>query len=392
MMKREITIQKLTLSFVLGMALAGCVQSSDLSNELITINVTANYSEKELVLQDFMDVEYIPLQTTDEFVTQGDVAAIGDSVILVKNYINDGNIYVFDRKTGHGLRIINRRGQGAEEYTYINSIVLDEEHEEIFVNDATLKKILVYDLSGNFKRSFNHTKGAEYLEVYNFDTDNLIRYDMSVYYEEGNEKKKDFYHAVISKQDGRIVQGISIPFNEVTAPFIQEGDAVVATSIRSIMPYKDKFMLIETSSDTVYSYAPNENRLIPFIVKKETENPKVFLTMGPVTNQYCFIQTIKKEFDFTTGRGFPTSEWVYDRQAHKVYSAVILNADYTNKQKVNMISNWGVGNIATFEKLEAYKLIEAYEKDELKGTLKDVASLLNEESNPVIMLIKYKDV
>ena len=98
MMKREITIQKLTLSFVLGMALAGCVQSSDLSNELITIDVTANYSEKELVLQDFMDVEYIPLQTTDEFVTQGDVAAIGDSVILVKNYINDGNIYVFDRK------------------------------------------------------------------------------------------------------------------------------------------------------------------------------------------------------------------------------------------------------------------------------------------------------
>lgn len=390
-MKRKIAIQELTLSFILGMALAGCVQS-DLSNKPIAFDVTANYPEKELVLQDFMDVEYVPLQTTDEFVTQGDVAAIGDSVILVKNYINDGKIYVFDRKTGQGLRIINRRGQGAEEYTYINSIVLDEKHEEMFVNDATLKKIFVYDLLGNFKRSFNLANGMECLEVFNFDVNNLICYDMSVYYEEGNKRKKDFYHAIISKQDGKTVQGIPIPFDEVTAPFIQEGDAVVATSIRSIMPCKEKFMLIETSSDTIYSYTPGENRLIPFVVKEKSGNPEVLLTMGPVTSQYCFIQTIKKEFDFTTGRGFPTSEWFYDTQAHEAYSAVVLNADYTNKQKVNMTSNWGVGDIATFDKLEAYKLIEANEKGELKGTLKELASTLNEESNPVIMLIKYRDL
>ena len=37
-----------------------------------------------------MDVEYIPLETNDEFVTQGKVMAIGAEVILITNWANDG--------------------------------------------------------------------------------------------------------------------------------------------------------------------------------------------------------------------------------------------------------------------------------------------------------------
>ena len=39
--------------------LMGC--GVDKSDSLITVDVTVNYPKKELVLQDFMDVEYIPL-------------------------------------------------------------------------------------------------------------------------------------------------------------------------------------------------------------------------------------------------------------------------------------------------------------------------------------------
>ena len=51
------------------------------------------------------------------------------------------------------MRKWNRRGQGAEEYTFINGIVLDEGKNELYVNSTPSKKILVYDLFGNFKRS-----------------------------------------------------------------------------------------------------------------------------------------------------------------------------------------------------------------------------------------------
>jgi hypothetical protein len=46
--------------------------------------------------------------------------------------------------------------------------------------------------------------------------------------------------------------------------------------------------------------------------------------------------------------------------------------------------------IATCYSLDAPELVEAYEKGELKGKLNEIAAELDEESNPVVMLVKYK--
>ena len=94
----------------------GCSQKQN--DGFITVDVTkSSYPKKELVLQDFMDVEYIPLETNDEFVNQGCVQAVGEKYIIVTNYVNDGNIFVYDR-SGKAIRKINRKGQGGEEYIY----------------------------------------------------------------------------------------------------------------------------------------------------------------------------------------------------------------------------------------------------------------------------------
>ena len=157
-MKKRITIGTLTLLSLMGMF--GCKQQETVE-ALMTLDVKADYPEKEWVVQDFLDVEYIPLETNEEFITQGSVKAIGKRFVLVTNLLNDGNIFVFDRKTGKAVRKINRKGQGAEEYAFINGIILDEEKDEMFVNSASNKKIFVYDLQGNFKRSFQHAEGAQ---------------------------------------------------------------------------------------------------------------------------------------------------------------------------------------------------------------------------------------
>ena len=49
---------------MLLLVMAGCGESKPPTDDLITVDVTANYPKKELVLQDFMDVEYIPLETS----------------------------------------------------------------------------------------------------------------------------------------------------------------------------------------------------------------------------------------------------------------------------------------------------------------------------------------
>lgn len=136
------------MEIIILFVMAGCGGGNSSTDDFITVDVNKSYSsKKELILQDFMDVEYIALETNDNFVNQGFVQAVGKEFILVKNYRDDGDIFVYDR-TGKAIRKINRKGQGAEEYISCRSVTLDEENNEMFINDHFAKKIKVYDLEG----------------------------------------------------------------------------------------------------------------------------------------------------------------------------------------------------------------------------------------------------
>lgn len=67
----------LTITIFMFIGCIGCKHSVNQDNGSITINVSENYPKKALILQDFLDVEYIPLETKDEFLTSGIVQAIG---------------------------------------------------------------------------------------------------------------------------------------------------------------------------------------------------------------------------------------------------------------------------------------------------------------------------
>jgi hypothetical protein len=114
------------LTTILLAVMTGCGGGNkQTTDDFLTIDVTKSYPKKELILQDFMDVEYIALGTTDEFVNQGVVLDIGEEIIVVKNRARDGDIFIYNRN-GKGLRKFNHMGQGPEDYTNISSITLDE--------------------------------------------------------------------------------------------------------------------------------------------------------------------------------------------------------------------------------------------------------------------------
>ena len=138
----------------------GCKRLDQTADDLITVDVTNNsFPKKELALQDFMDVEYIRWKQTMILLIRF-VQAIGKEFILAKNYRDDGDIFVYDR-TGKAIRKINRKGQGGEEYISCRSVTLDEENNEMFINDFLARKIKVYDLEGNFKRSIKQKQDGD---------------------------------------------------------------------------------------------------------------------------------------------------------------------------------------------------------------------------------------
>ena len=380
---------------------AGCKGSKQFneSDSFITVDVTKSYPQKELILQNFMDVEYIPLETKDEFLCQGVVRTVGKEYIIVTNRINDGDIFVFDRN-GKGLHKFNRQGRGSEEYTNISQVVLDEDNVEMFVN--TVNQILVYDLFGNFKRSFRYEGNSRYADIYNFDGESLLCKDAS--FDNDHEDTSVTPFVIISKQDGSIIKNIQISCQQKRPGQLQipqSGYTVFAYTsnfpVTSVIPYHDSWILTVHSNDTIFRYLPDSN-VVPFIVRNpsiESRNPEANLSVGILTEGYYFLQTekIEPEVSGTTANDaivlFAKTHLVYDRQEKKIYEYVVYNDDYSYKTPVNMSQKTVDSEIAFWQKLEADELFDANEKGQLKGSLKEIASKLQEESNPVMMLVKY---
>jgi hypothetical protein len=377
--------------------LTGCTGGKPSADGLVTVDVTASYPEKELILQDFLDVEYIPLETNDEFIVQADVQAVGRDMIIIRGQRSSGDIFIFDRN-GKALRKINRKGQGGEEYTDITCITLDEENGELFVNDASAMKILVYDTDGKFRRSFAHQKDTRYRNVYSFGRENLICYDgtSGIWISDDVPKKHSF--TIISKQDGSVTGEIFIPFEKnKSAMMMERGEnGSISISIPSVdypvIPCPDNLMLVELSSDTVYACSPDQ-RLTPFIARTpsiQSMEPEVFLFLSTVTGRYYFMETVKKEYDFAAQTGFPRTNLMYDRQEKAIYEFTVYNSDYSDKEPVYMAAKPVNREVATWEALEAFELVEALEKGRLKGRLKEIAAGLDEDSNPVLMLATHR--
>ena len=375
------------------LVMTSCGSDNTSTDGFITVDVTkSSYSpKKELVLQDFMDVEYIPLETNDEFINHGYVQAIGKKYIIVRNYNNDGDIFVYNRK-GKAIRKINRKGQGAEEYTYCSGVTLDEDNNEMFIDDHFIKKVFVYDLEGNFKRSFkqkNDGGSRSYDDIFNFDKENLICYD---------ELNNEIPFLLVSKQDGNITKEIKVPFKEKKLFFQilrqKEGTRAAGPGLYSrIIPYNNNWILIEPSSDTIYTLMPDCS-LRPFIAKTppvHTMNPEFYLILRLISDRYYFMESVKNVYDFRKREGFPRTYFMYDTQEKDFFSYIIYNGDYSYKKELYMIMFIPINAKGElWATIDAFELCRDYEKGKLKGKLKDIAAKLSEDDNGVIMLVKPK--
>ena len=355
----------------------------------ITIDVSKKYPKKELILQDIFDVEYIALESTDEFICQGVVLAIGKEIILVKNRIPDGDIFLFDRN-GKGIRKINRKGQGPEEYVFYMRAFLDEYNGEIFIDEPT-RKIIIYDLHGNFLRRIPKDD-AKWGNKQIFNLEYLICKDFS--YTDNNVTDNQMF-ALISKQDGSIVKEFRVFFEKKVIWGItnRSGNGGGAPRPLPIVSYRDSQLLMEPSSDTVYKVSPDYS-MTPFMSRVppiQSMKPGIFLLPCLFTDRYYFMETVKMEYDFTREEGFPKVFLAYDRIENTLFEYTIVNDDFVKKTPVNLTWQETTNNeIAFCQKLEAHELIEAYEKGQLKGQLKEITAALDEDPNPVIMLVKYK--
>ena len=142
------------IAFVAICLLTGCTGKSvnDSSANIWTFDVTKEYPKKEMYIQDIADVKYVPLESNDSMLWLGSEIAFLDEDYIIGANPRSG-ILVHDNE-GKALHSFHRKGCGPGEYNWLSFAQYDKTQNEIYILSYSECKFYVYDIKGNFKRSF----------------------------------------------------------------------------------------------------------------------------------------------------------------------------------------------------------------------------------------------
>ncbi|MDD3037192.1 6-bladed beta-propeller [Bacteroides sp.] len=165
------------------------------------VNIDVKNNEELDFKKCFDSVKYVALETTKEIL-------IGE---ITKMFVTNEHIIIFDQKSmeiflfgidGKFTRRIGKKGEGPDEYMFINDIQFDKENMLIFAHERFRNCIYTYDLSGNLVDktqksliSFNSFfKTKEGLWVYScFSDQNQEYYNLTLLTSNLQSVRKQFF-------------------------------------------------------------------------------------------------------------------------------------------------------------------------------------------------------
>lgn len=122
----------------------------------------------------FVDIEYVPLETTSESLIGGGRHGIQYYTVTSKNIVVDQKI--FDRNTGRYLGDLLRMGQGPEEYIYPDVVAGNDERQEFYLHDGSIGKMLIADYNGKYKETLGRAReqGNSFKKIYSLSDSNIL--------------------------------------------------------------------------------------------------------------------------------------------------------------------------------------------------------------------------
>ena len=423
-MKTPITLT--TLCLLLAFSLSSCKQSSrnDYSNsELPIIDLEKEYPVKRIDIHEIADVEYIPLETTEEsLLTSGTAKAVSDKYIIVSDYAPENHqILIFDRQ-GKYIRTINRKGQGPEEYLYFHKFEADFNAEELYIYTSGTK-IFVYTFEGKFLRSFTYPgvqdkNHLRFDNIYNYNDDYLLAYNDKYwpssydgYYRDAD--KTPYY--LINKQNGKVAPANKRLTLENPVPCYLDKMGLGSAGFYT-MPLgyiidhllrngESEFLVVENSLDTLYTF---ENHVLQPVMLRTptitTMKPKRFIVPCVYTDNYFIYRRLVLEEDYDKDpysyddRSFPA--YILDRETKEIFKLELYDSNFSEENRLDdKIVTAFPGNSIFCSSTIKNQVVSHYntnvlfkmqEENTLKGKLRDVVSNMQEDDNHIFVFYTFK--
>ena len=379
-------------AFMLALLATGCGDANQKPSALPQIDVRTNYPEKEICLQDVAEVSYIALDSQDGILFRGNVNDFSDKGIVIMDSQN--NRLIFFDKQGKFQHVIQRQGQGPEEYSMMLDALVDWDKEDVFVFDSG-SRIVVYSLDGTFKRKLPLNANLVQHDAYIWSDSQLVACRYGNW--DKDEKLVPYQPIVLlSKEDGKM-DSLSYRKEHSFPTYIGAKEMNIRIHWPSLDKLNGDVYVNDLSADTIYRWDARTQALQPVM----TRTPSVtlddldgyFMDLKGVSSQYYFLHFLARQASMDSHFVMvdeKSRNAVYDRKEGKVYHPKFTNKDYPSMEKIHL-NFCEEENACAIVQLEAFKLIEALEAGELGGELKTIAESLKEEDNPVLMVVKFKE-
>ena len=380
------------IAFMLALLATGCGDANQKPSALPQIDVRTNYPEKEICLQDVAEVSYIALDSQDGILFRGNVNDFSDKGIVIMDSQN--NRLIFFDKQGKFQHVIQRQGQGPEEYSMMLDALVDWDKEDVFVFDSG-SRIVVYSLDGTFKRKLPLNANLVQHDAYIWSDSQLVACRYGNW--DKDEKLVPYQPIVLlSKEDGKM-DSLSYRKEHSFPTYIGAKEMNIRIHWPSLDKLNGDVYVNDLSADTIYRLDARTQALQPVM----TRTPSVtlddldgyFMDLKGVSSQYYFLHFLARQASMDSHFVMvdeKSRNAVYDRKEGKVYHPKFTNKDYPSMEKIHL-NFCEEENACAIVQLEAFKLIEALEAGELGGELKTIAEGLKEEDNPVLMVVKFKE-
>ena len=387
----------LTLMFI------GCCKQpkAPADSTLPVLDLSKDYPEKKVDIHELGEVEYIPLETTDESIMRvGLYHYISNDYIIVQDL---GVMQIFDRKGKHITRF-DHTGPGPKEYHYIHGCKADFRAKELYIYDP--KKIQVYSFSGEWIRTVgNIPEGIRPEFTFDYNEKYLITHN--VFHDYWNFEKlpvdlKPYY--LIDKQTGEFIPlplTVKNRISRIVHKEIKDISENVAQPIvekiliNPMLANGSDILIADFGLDTLYSY--KNDRLTPIAVQypsAHSTNPPVVIAPFFYTDQFLIFKPVEIRYDSKYALqpldDAPLMMW--NRKTNEIYRIQLYDSNRPNRKLKNTMEGMQLENPnQIFIAHYADKLCTDNEAGKLKGKLKEVASKLTEEDCHVVAICKLKD-
>ena len=393
---------------LLVVIIAGCSSAKQGKNDLASINIRINYPDKEIILTDIADISYVSLNSdSDDYLYSGGIRYVTQSTIVIYDY-SSGSILFFS-KDGKPKSRFNHRGRGPGEYIDIRQIVYDEITDEVYITDLSpyIEYIQVYSSTGNYIRKIT-VPNTSIGSIINFDEQSLLvyneRYELAknsknsgiVLFPNKSENSHSSPFLLISKTDGKILDYIDIPQNDIVLK-IDGNNHQSWFPARRVIKCIEGALLCHPEVDTVFLYSKDKS-IAPVIHKTplvSDSDPMIVLNNCMDAGKYQFLEivTLARNEDKNSSTRYPTKYYVRDKNGGKVFQQKSILPEYAGKE----FSITGASRSDIDHKNEIYirlsltELKQAYSENKLSGKLKDLVTTLKDDDNDVIMFINFKE-